>query len=346
MNAASWEEWHRLPWHEAVWSRLRPDLGTTHHALLLRGPAGIGKARLARALVAALLCQKPQPDGSACGGCDACDWLVSGNHPDFRRLTSAAQLQHEEGEERESSETDVTSDRKASQQISIEQVRALGQFLALTTHRGGVRVLLVEPAEALTAAAANALLKTLEEPPPSTRFILVSSQPRRLPATILSRCLPVPIDPPSATLALAWLTDRNVRTPQRLLAQAAGRPLHAAALAESSALAERSQFLRCLADPALDPHAVAEKAARETVAAWTEWMQTWCHDLMLVAVGGQPRFHGEQAAELIRLASMLDRGQLLDWELRLRSARWEVRQPVNARLFCDELLMRYRDLFR
>ena len=179
MSQDTWEDWTRLPWQELAWSRLRPDGPTRHHALLLRGPSGIGKQCLARALAAAWLCQSPNADASACGSCDSCDWLKAGNHPDFRRLTTAAALQAEGQEAAEDGEGEAASEKRASLQITIEQVRGLATFMGLTTHRGGARVLLIEPAEAMNAAAANALLKLLEEPPPGTRFLLVSHQPRR-----------------------------------------------------------------------------------------------------------------------------------------------------------------------
>lgn len=342
----AWQDWERLPWQARAWEHLRPGQGSSHHALLLRGPAGIGKARLARALAAALLCQQPGGDGSACGSCPSCSWLIAGNHPDFRRLTSAAQLQLEGQDAEEEGDGEGGSERKASQQITIDQVRGLASFLALTTHRGGARVLLIEPAEAMNSAAANALLKTLEEPPPATRFVLVSHHPRRLAATILSRCLPVDVAMPPRAEALAWLSAQGVADAEVALTRAAGRPLQALQLADPEAAADRESFLRLLGQPAFDPHAVADKASRETVAAWTEWLQTWCHDLMLVGAGGEPRFHPEHRAVLRVLAQRADRGRLLDWELRLRSARYESRQPVNARLFCDEILMHYHGLFR
>ncbi len=339
-------QWQRLPWQDALWRQLHSGAARSHHALLLRGPAGIGKGRLARALVAASLCQRPADDGSACGLCDACSWLEAGNHPDFRRVSPAATLADEaEAESDGEGAEGKASEKKASQQITIEQIRGLAGFMSLTTHRGGARVLLVEPAEAMNLAAANALLKTLEEPPPGTRFVLVSSQPRRLPATVLSRCLPITLPLPAAAEACAWLTAQGVEDAAALLAQAAGRPLQALEAADPARTLARRQFLAQLVRPDLDPYAIAEKANRDNVALWAEWLQTWCHDLLRVRAGGAPRFHGEHQRDLSRLAQLAHAGRLLDWELRLRQARWESRQPVNARLYCDALLIDYRALF-
>ncbi len=338
--------WIRLPWQDTVWQQLQAPGASMHHAMLLRGPAGIGKGRLARALAASLLCQRPGPSRDACGGCDSCGWLMAGNHPDFRRLSPAATLAEEAEIDGEGDATDAGSaSKKPSQQITIDQIRGLASFMALTTHRGGARVLLVEPADTLNLAAANALLKTLEEPPPATRFVLVTGQPRRLPATVLSRCLSIHLPLPSAQQARHWLTQQGIAEPADLLAQAGGRPLLALELADPERAAARRQFLAQLSRPDFDPHGLAEKAHRDSVPLWVEWMQTWCHDLLLIQVGGLPRFHADEQPALQGLAQRADRGRLLDWELRLRTARWESRQSVNARLFCDDLLMDYRQLF-
>lgn len=350
LDPSDWEAWRSLPWQADLWLRLRPRAGAGHHALLLRGPEGIGKGPLARALAAAWLCSSPDAEGHACGRCDSCGWLLAGNHPDFRRLVSAAQRQDEDSDasaaQTAGGDGEGASKEKPSQQIVVDQVRSLAGFLALSTHRGGVRVLLVDPAEAMNAEAANALLKTLEEPPPGTRFLLISHQPRRLAPTILSRCLPVDVPIPRRDVAETWLRAQGVARPGVALAEAAGRPLHALALAGADGAQAREQFVRALSDAPFDPHALAERAQRETVEQWTEWLQTWCHDLMVCRAGGEPRFHAGQATVLRSLGARADAGRLLDWELRLRRARYESRQPVNPRLFCDELLMDYRDLFR
>lgn len=360
--------WQRLPWQATFWQHWCSQRGA-HHAWLLRGPAGIGKGRLARAMVAAWLCEQPGPDGSACGTCGSCGWLAAGNHPDFRLVQPAAVAQEEslaaaeaggEGPDDEGAAgrgSKATTGKAASQQITIDQVRSLDQFFNLTTHRAGARVLLIEPAEAMNAAAANALLKTLEEPPPGTRFLLVSHEPRRLPATVRSRCLPAAFGVPPEADALVWLeqalTDAGMTgrgagqsgAARALLRQAAGRPLAALAMADPERAQARQQFLAQLQSATLNPHALAEKASRETVAAWTEWLQAWVHDLVRVQAGGQPRFHDNEASVLATLAQRANPGRLLDLELRLREARWESRQPVNARLFCDALLLDYRALF-
>jgi len=340
MNA---KVWMRLPWQATIWSRLRPDQGSSHHAFLLTGPEGIGKQCLGRALAAAFLCTHPNQDASACGECASCEWLHAGNHPDFRWLTTPARMQEQgvDDETGTAESDDGAPEKKASEQIGIDSVRSLATFFSLTTHRGGSRVLLIEPAEALNMAAANALLKTLEEPPAGTRFILVSSHARRLPATILSRCLNVSVPLPSLPEAKAWLEEEGVSSADSVLKQAAGRPFRALALSDTHQQSARRAFMDQLSKLERDPYEMSEKANRDNVALWTDWMQCWCYDLLAKKHHAPIRFNPDHDARIQALASRLDLGRLLDWEKKLRIARYQSHQPVNPRLFCDDLLNDY-----
>ncbi|MEC9072562.1 MAG: DNA polymerase III subunit delta', partial [Myxococcota bacterium] len=153
--------------------------GTVHHALLFAGPDGVGKATVARALSALMNCtgQAPvDPEGrpvDACGTCRSC-----------RRILA----EPTDGEVGESSHPDLLALRPDGKTIKIGQVREILKVLPYPPLEARVRVVVIDPAEAMTVPAANALLKTLEEPPSSTQFILVSSQPDALLTTIRSRC--------------------------------------------------------------------------------------------------------------------------------------------------------------
>src|SRR5262249_31352913 len=153
----------------SVWEKLQARRQRLPHALLITGQRGLGKYALAKEFAAGLLCEDPGTDGRACGRCLACGWVAQGNHPDFRPLQPDALAEAENEAE--------DGKKKASQQITIEQVRGLDDFFNIGTHRSGLRVILVYPTEAMNRNTANALLKSLEEPSPGTLFLLVSGEP-------------------------------------------------------------------------------------------------------------------------------------------------------------------------
>ena len=162
-----------LPWHEQPWRKLRPALegGRLPHAWLLSGRDGLGKTRFAHALAQALLCHQniaadERDNAQACMQCPACHQFMAGTHPDFMSLA-------------------VPEDKTI---IRVNEMREFIQRLQLSSGYAQGRVGIVMQAEAMNASAANALLKTLEEPPANTWLFLVSAHPSRLPATIRSRC--------------------------------------------------------------------------------------------------------------------------------------------------------------
>lgn len=198
------------PWLEPAWQRLGEALrsGRLHHALLIAGPAGLGKRALAEALVAAALCQQ-RAEAGACGTCRACRLLAAGTHPDRAHVSFAER-----------------DDGKLRSELTIEQIRTLSARLALSSQFGGLQLAIIEPAEAMNVSAANALLKTLEEPASDTIMILVADQPARLPATIRSRCQRIDVALPAERQALDWLRAQGLTeaAAAQALATAAGNP--------------------------------------------------------------------------------------------------------------------------
>lgn len=199
-----------VPWLEPNWQAWERRLSQARvpHALLVAGPAGLGKRALVEAMAASLLCTDRNA-AHACGLCRSCLWLKAGTHPDFHAVQRTP---NERGELR--------------QEIGVDQVRDTCDRLVQTSQRGGYRVAVFDPADALTVNAANALLKTLEEPEPYTVMVLVSDQPERLPATIRSRCQRIDARPPTAVQARDWLLQQGIDTDAAgpALALAAGNP--------------------------------------------------------------------------------------------------------------------------
>jgi DNA polymerase-3 subunit delta' len=209
------------PWQDSLWQQFAGRKQHAH-AYLLHGPAGIGKRALAERLMASLLCQHPTGEG-ACGECKSCLLLKAGSHPDNY----------------------ILEPEEADKAIKVDQVRDLVSFVVHTAQLGGRKVVLIEPVESMNVNAANALLKSLEEPSGDTVLLLVSHQSSRLLPTIKSRCVQQACPLPSEAVSLAWLAtalpDCAEEERIELLTLAAGSPLaavnlHAQGVREQRAL--------------------------------------------------------------------------------------------------------------
>jgi len=225
-----------LPWHEELWSTLAARLteGRLAHGLLITGQPGLGKYLFATAFARLALCRTPK-DGRACGVCNSCAQFAASSHPDFSHVT----FEEREGKAGEEGALKLN--------ISVEQISVLIGDLQLRSHQGGRKVALIEPAEGMSPAAVNSLLKTLEEPPADTLLLLVSAAPGRLPATIRSRCQLAALPVPGTTQALAWLQAREPRDDWTvLLGFCGGAPLAALELAGTDIGPRRKAFFEAL----------------------------------------------------------------------------------------------------
>ena len=335
--------------HKEAWEQLGARRAQLPHALLISGQRGIGKFELARCFADSLLCENPTLTGEACGKCAACGWLAQGNHPDFRLLQPDA-LAEEEGEVVEGS-----GKKKPSQQITIDQVRALDDFLHVGTHRQGVRVILVNPAEAMNRATANSLLKSLEEPIASTLFILVSSESERLLPTIRSRCQSLAIPQPVRSRSEAWLQQAGIGDAAHWLALAGGSPLLAVELGGSE---ERVLLDALIAEVSrgskLDPLAAAAAVDRVIKAdkrpaplkRMIEWSQKWLCDLTLACEGLPLRYFISQGQLLQGLAKRTQTAEVLAFNRKTLQYKMQCEQPLNSRLFLEEFFLSYVVLFR
>ena len=202
--------------------------GRLPHALLLHGMPGIGKASFARYFAQYLLCQSPQGD-RVCGTCKACELNAAGSHPDLYILEPVEQ----------------------GKQLKVDQVRALGEFIYNTAQQGGYRVVVLNPADAMNIASANALLKMLEEPGQETALLLVTSKMGQILPTIKSRCQHIDCSSPEESDAVAWL-QQEVEIDQQeainILSINRGAPEEAIRYLEEGLGEHRAQVIRGLAD--------------------------------------------------------------------------------------------------
>ncbi len=330
-----------LPWQVGTLTELLARRETLAHALLIHGPRGIGKHAFALGIAQALLCETPRPDGLYCGTCAGCHYAIAGAHPDLMRLELLA-VDPETG-------TLQTVD-----QIAVDRVRALIDFAEITSHRQRAKVAVIAPAERMNAAAANALLKTLEEPPSGTYLILVSDAPGRLAPTIVSRCRMLAAPRPTEGQALAWLTAQGVAQPELALAQARGAPLAALSHADPSVQDERRAWIAALSDPGrLSPTGLAAridaggKDERRARLAWViEWLIAWTVDLARVASGGAVRQNPDASRALAALAQRVAPVALFRYHRSLLQERLQLAHPLVPRLVAEALLIDYQGLFR
>jgi len=312
-----------LPWLAPQRALLRAAhaAGRLAHALLIHEARGAGGDALALWTAQLVLCSDVK--SAPCGLCLACRRAHSAQHPDLAMLEPI----------------------EDSKQIRIEQVRELIGELALTSHQGGYKVAIASPADALNRNAANALLKTLEEPTPRTLLILVTTQPARLPATILSRCQRIPIRAPARSEAVAWL--QALRGPGAwgvVLDTLGDAPLWAAQVDPKSVAEFASETRRVLEETGggrADPVVTAERWWRTDLPLRLLCIENWLTDRIrrhfagahfsVEMTAGTHLQRGTQGSTIRRLFGLVDAVQELKSSLDT---------PINRSLALESLLRR------
>lgn len=277
--------------------------GRLGHALLIHADPGCGGELLATWAAQLLLCQR---DAAPCGACTDCRHAASHQHPDLHLAQP-------------------TGDSK---QIRIDDVRAFCADLALTSHGGGYRVGIVSPADVLNLAAANALLKTLEEPPPRTVIVLVSATPSRLPATLRSRCMRMRVVAPDLGATQAWLAAHGKAGDVAAAADVLGNAPLALLDADLAALArlraDTAQHLEDIGRGRADPAAFAERWSREEFALRLACIEAW--------IGARIRLSAATATgNIARQFGLLDA---------VRELRREIDSPLNKAVALERWLWR------
>jgi DNA polymerase III subunit delta' len=246
-----------VPWLAPVRTRLRSmqDRARLPHGLLLAGPPGSGQAELGAWIAARQFCRHRSDD--ACGACPDCRLFLAGNHPDYFWIS-------------------VLPDKK---EISIDQLRALSESLLMRSYRGGAKVAVIAPAEAMNVKSFNALLKTLEEPSDDTYLVLATSRTDRIPRTIASRCMRMSLPLPEEAAAVEWLKSVDGAQDWRALLELA----HGAAfLAEDYSReglgelgSEMQEAVSAAAEGRLDLIGFAKTCADNSPAARLVWLESW-----------------------------------------------------------------------
>lgn len=332
-----------INWHGLIADQLLGQgLERLPHASLLVGPAGVGKAAFSEHLAALLLCESKTAAVDACGKCQACRWFDSGSHPDFRRVAPSG-----DDEDGATEKAGDKAKKRDSRIIRIDQIRELESFVFVGSHRDGNRVVLITEADAMNAAAANALLKILEEPPTSVYFILVCSKNKSLLPTIRSRCRVLTFGPPEAAVAAAWLSAAGLeKHAGRYLDLAGGAPMRVAQWQEQGQLPSLEALVDSLVSPPADPTVLAARwdallkgDGYFRMENLVEGVQRWLFDLAQERMAGSVRYHAGWPRP--KGVHHLSPGALLTAWRDIGQFRRSARHPLNQLLFLEDLAAHY-----
>ncbi|MBC7682272.1 MAG: DNA polymerase III subunit delta' [Ferruginibacter sp.] len=306
------------------------------HAWLLQGPSGLGQYSLAMELVRAWLCDAPTAQG-ACGQCPSCHAIDVHGHADLCLLMPEAMMIELGWPLSEKAQSDIDDKkRKASKEIRVEAMRDAVEFSQRTSGRGRGKAVLVYPAERMNHITANALLKTLEEPPGDVKFVLATGSAHQLLPTIRSRCMGHNMVWPDKDVSTLWLRAQGVSAADAtvLLAAAGSRPEDALQWARAGRTAQTWS-------------AIPRAAGQGVLAVFADWapaqvvdaLQKLCHDLLLARVGATPRFFA--AADLPAAPPL---AALTQWSKDLNATARVVEHPFNAGLLLESLVGRAQNV--
>ncbi len=326
-----------LPWQQHLWEHLRSYITQQRipQALLITGNKGLGKQQLATQFAVALLCAAPQADGTACGHCSSCLLVNAKTHPDF------IHVQPEE----------------PGKSIAIGQIRSLITRLTLKPQFETYRIVIVNPADKMNNAAANAFLKCLEEPTERTLIILITEKPAKLPATIISRCQKLAVATPDKESVVAWLSKTlqgAAVTNETLycnISLAQGAPLLALDYAKDQTLTLRNECFdawTAIAKQRKSPVMIAEDWHKLPAMPLIFWITSWIIDLTKCVYHSQvenlynPDLH-EQLQELSEQLELKGLYKLYDL---LLAGRQRLDTQINKQLLFEEILIQWHELNR
>lgn len=305
------------------------------HAYLFYGDARIGKSLTAMHVAQALHCEDPKAASAhdGCGLCRSCQQVAARTHPDYVVIEPDPEL--------------------ATPQIKIEQVRDIEQQFVYRPLMGERKICVIDEADRMTIGAANALLKTLEEPPGHGLFLLISSRPSALPITIRSRCQALRFTAPARTQVEAAVILKRELPPAdaRFLAVMADGRIGEALMMDVEDTRARQRECLALVAPATLASSGAILATAESLAKADRgpeilsWLTRWIRDLIIVQVGGDHEhlLHLEQLSQLQAYARQADVGSLLDLLKEVEQTQQQATRHLNLQMALESTFLRLRD---
>ncbi len=321
------------PWQASKWAEITSRIknNTLPHALLLTGPAGIGKKSFSCAMAQNILCEVSSGKDFACGQCKSCLLINGDTHPDIKFIEPSGK----------------------SASIGVDQIRELTHYVTLTPHIGRRKIVLIHDAEKMNTNAANSLLKSLEEPPQSSLILLVSSRHNTLLPTIRSRCQVVSLALPTHSVAEKWLASKITSDldSRLLLALSQGAPLSALALSQDNMLNSRlQQFnqLTQLSQQKNDPVTVSGCWLKSGAEYSIYWLNAWIKDMAKLKVSAESKFlnNPDLQPELQQLSHHIPLKKLLEFQLQIENGAKLLRSNMNQELLFEDILINWVILTR
>jgi DNA polymerase-3 subunit delta' len=322
-----------LPWQRQNWVHLWDYRlqNRVPQALLITGNKGLGKQHLANQFAFSLLCAKPQDNGLGCGHCDSCLLLNAETHPDFIQISPG----------------------EPGKAITIGQIRSLVTRLTLKPQFESYRVVIVNPADLMNNAAANAFLKCLEEPTERTVILLITDKPAHLPATIVSRCQKLAVARPDKETVFAWLKQQNVEAlhcnVSTLFGLAQGSPLLALDYANDGTLTLRDDCFKAWMDIAKQrkhPVIIAEDWHKLPESPLIFWITSWIIDMIKCCYQTKADwlYNPDLKESLQELSQQLElKGLYKLYDLMLIS-RQRLNTQINKQTMFEEILINWFEL--
>lgn len=324
--------WQAQQWQQSLQYLIRKRLP---HAILLSGPSSIGKLEFCLSYIQRMNCTQPTQDNNACGICRDCHLFKVRTHPDVRMIN-----------------VDESVDQIKVDQIKVDDIREINKFMSLSRQQGTYKIVCINQAELMNINTANALLKTLEEPPPNSILFLISHRANTLLATVKSRCQIWRFNLPDKDQAMNWLQQRADGVAwETLLPVSGNRPLLALALHETGLGEARAAFyhdIHQLMQHQEKVTTISAKLQNEDLEKLVTWQQAWCADLVRCHYKKEPVTieNPDIRRSLHSLIGRVDLQLLFSFWDKLIELRRFSSAPLNKRLFIENMLIRCQEILQ
>ena len=318
------------PWLQQQWKQSLSYVEGQRlaHAILISGPSAIGKLEFCMSLMQRMNCTQPTMENFACGECNNCLLFKARTHPDIRLINV----------------------EEINDQIKVDDIREINDFISLSRQKGAYKIVCINCADHMNINAANALLKTLEEPPANSILFLISHRPDRLLATIKSRCQGWRFNTPEKNEALLWLKQQNDDVDwDTLLSVSGNRPLLALEQYTTGLGEERAMYYKDIDQLMSRKQKVTELSAKlqnEELEKLVTWQQAWCADLIRCHYIKEPITleNPDIRRSLHSLIGRVDLQSLFQYFDKLIELHRFSKAPLNRRLFIEDMLIRCQEI--